>query len=192
MARSLVIVESPAKAKTINKYLGRNYLVKASYGHVMDLPKKTIGILLPGARKRQKEEEAQGQGRRQPEKKVPKPVVVTAENIFEPTYEVIPGKMKVIHDLQKAARGADAVYLAGDPDREGEAICAHLAEILGKPKKYADLVVHEEKARRAKRLPSPPPRKNRPRQRRAAENLRVMFNEITPKAIKAAFEHPPR
>src|SRR5271166_1689794 len=99
MARSLVIVESPAKAKTINKYLGRNYLVKASYGHVMDLPKKTIGILLPGQEKRKAKAGA-------PEKKVVKPVTVTAQNIFEPTYEVIPGKIKVIHDLQKAARGA--------------------------------------------------------------------------------------
>ncbi len=89
-------------------------------------------------------------------------MTVTAQNIFEPTYEVIPGKIKVIHDLQKAARGADAIYLAGDPDREGEAICAHLAEILGKPKKYADLVVHEEKEGEEK-TPSPPPRKNRPR-----------------------------
>ena len=62
MARSLVIVESPAKAKTINKYLGRNYLVKASYGHVMDLPKKTIGILLPGQENGKEEEEAQDQG----------------------------------------------------------------------------------------------------------------------------------
>src|SRR5277367_2873616 len=130
MARSLVIVESPAKAKTINKYLGRNYLVKASYGHVMDLPKKTIGILLPGQEngKKKKKRKTKGKG---PEKKAPKPVVVTAENIFEPTYEVIPSKLKVISDLQKAAFTADAIYLAGDPDREGEAICAHLAEILG-------------------------------------------------------------
>ena len=65
MARSLVIVESPAKAKTINKYLGRNYTVKASYGHVMDLPKKTIGIRLPGEEERQEKEEAQDQGQRQ-------------------------------------------------------------------------------------------------------------------------------
>src|SRR6267154_4677144 len=102
MARSLVIVESPAKAKTINKYLGRNYSVKASYGHVMDLPKKVLGIDI-----------AHG---------------------FEPTYEVSPSKTDVVQALQKAAATADAVYLAGDPDREGEAICAHLANVLSGPK----------------------------------------------------------
>ncbi|HEV8384437.1 MAG TPA: type I DNA topoisomerase, partial [Candidatus Acidoferrales bacterium] len=128
MARSLVIVESPAKAKTINKYLGRNYSVKASYGHVMDLPKKDFGIDI--------------------------------EHEFEPTYETIPGKTKVISELKKAAKDADAVYLAGDPDREGEAICAHLATQLGKTK--AD----------RKKI------------------FRVLFNEITAKAIKAAFEKP--
>src|SRR5271154_4896449 len=142
MARSLVIVESPAKAKTINKYLGKNYLVKASYGHVMDLPKKNIGILLPAdpnskPKKKKRKTKAKAGA---PEKKIPKPVVVTAENIFEPTYEVIPGKIKVITELQKAARGVEAIYLAGDPDREGEAICAHLAEIFGRPKKYAEVV----------------------------------------------------
>src|SRR5271155_2702336 len=189
MARSLVIVESPAKAKTINKYLGRNYLVKASYGHVMDLPKKTIGILLPGqenGKKKKKRKTKAGA----PEKKAPKPVVITAQNIFEPTYEVIPGKIKVIHDLQKAARGADAIYLAGDPDREGEAICAHLAEILGKPKKYADLVVHEEKEGEEKAA-KPAAKKEPPKTNGAPPKIyRVMFNETTQKAIKAAFEHP--
>src|SRR5574341_1453039 len=128
MARSLVIVESPAKAKTINKYLGRNYSVKASYGHVMDLPKKDFGIDL--------------------------------EHEFEPTYETIPGKHKVISELKKAAKEADAIYLAGDPDREGEAICAHLAIQLGKTKAERKKI------------------------------FRVMFNEITAKAIKAAFEKP--
>src|ERR1700677_547689 len=191
MARSLVIVESPAKAKTINKYLGRNYLVKASYGHVMDLPKKTIGILLPGQENGKKKKKRKAKAGA-PEKKVVKPVVVTAQNIFEPTYEVIPGKVKVIHDLQKAARGADAIYLAGDPDREGEAICAHLAEILGKPKKYADLVVHEEKEGEEK--PAKPAAKKEPPKTNGngapPKIYRVMFNEITQKAIKAAFEHP--
>src|SRR5579863_5377052 len=189
MARSLVIVESPAKAKTINKYLGRNYVVKASYGHVMDLPKKTIGSLLPGQENGKKKKKRKAKAGA-PEKKVAKPVVVTAQNIFEPTYEVIPGKIKVIHDLQKAARGADAIYLAGDPDREGEAICAHLAEILGKPKKYADLVVHEVKEGEEK-APKPAAKKEPPKTNGAPPKIyRVMFNEITQKAIKAAFEHP--
>src|SRR5712692_6743291 len=128
MGRSLVIVESPAKAKTINKYLGRNYSVKASLGHIKDLPKKELGI--------------------------------DVDHEFEPTYEMIPGKIKVVSELKKAAKEADAVYLAADPDREGEAICAHLAEVLGRTKAEKKKI------------------------------FRVLFNEITPKAIKAAFEKP--
>ena len=128
MARSLVIVESPAKAKTINKYLGRNYSVKASLGHVKDLPKKELGI--------------------------------DVDNGFEPTYEVIPGKTKVVAELKRVAKDADAIYLAADPDREGEAICAHLAEVLGRTKAERKKI------------------------------FRVMFNEITQKAIRAAFEKP--
>jgi DNA topoisomerase-1 len=96
MARSLVIVESPAKAKTINKYLGREYTVKASLGHVLDLPKKTLGILLPGSengKKKKKKRKAKAKTKEGEkvveEKKPPKLVVVTAENIFEPTLEVI-------------------------------------------------------------------------------------------------------
>ncbi|MGA8406436.1 MAG: type I DNA topoisomerase [Candidatus Acidiferrales bacterium] len=201
MARSLVIVESPAKAKTINKYLGRNYTVKASYGHVMDLPKKTIGILLPGEEngKKKKKRKTKGKaGSKAAEAKPVKPVVITADNIFEPTYEVIPGKLKVIHDLQKAARGAEAVYLAGDPDREGEAICAHLAEILGKPKKYAALIAKAQEAQNAgsekdedKAKPAAKAKKEEPAPNGAPPKIyRVMFNEITQKAIKAAFEKP--
>ncbi len=165
MARSLVIVESPAKAKTINKYLGREYVVKASLGHVLDLPRKTLGILLPGGengtkKKKKKKTKAKGKGKegeKVEEKKPVKPVVVTAENIFEPTLEVIPGKIKVIADLRKAAEVAPNVYLATDPDREGEAISQHLLDTLA-----------TKKSDRAK-------------------YRRVMFNEITPKAIKAAF-----
>jgi DNA topoisomerase-1 len=164
MARSLVIVESPAKAKTINKYLGREYTVKASLGHVLDLPKKTLGILLPGTqngnkkkKKRKTKAKAKDGEKVVEEKKPPKPVVVTAENIFEPTLEVIPGKVKVIADLRKAAENAPNVYLATDPDREGEAISQHLLDTLA-----------TKKSDRAK-------------------YRRVMFNEITPKAIKAAF-----
>jgi DNA topoisomerase I len=164
MARSLVIVESPAKAKTINKYLGREYTVKASLGHVLDLPKKTLGILLPGSengnkkkKKRKTKAKAKDGEKVIEEKKPPKAVVVTAENIFEPTLEVIPGKVKVIADLRKAAENAPNVYLATDPDREGEAISQHLLDTLA-----------TNKSDRAK-------------------YRRVMFNEITPKAIKAAF-----
>src|SRR5208282_5864075 len=103
-------------------------------------------------------------------------------------------KLKVIGDLQRAAHNVEAIYLAGDPDREGEAICAHLAEILGKPKKYAKVTAAAEvtngdgekpaaKAKASKKqvaeIRSTPPK-----------IYRVMFNEITQKAIKAAFEHP--
>src|ERR1700722_8538031 len=164
MARSLVIVESPAKAKTINKYLGRNYTVKASYGHVMDLPKKTIGILLPadGApkTKAKRKRKAKAGESAKPEKKVIQTIASTPEEEFEPTYEVIPGKIKVINELKKAAESAENVYLATDPDREGEAISAHLLEVLAK-----------KKSDRGK-------------------FYRVMFNEITQKAIRAAFEKP--
>src|SRR5580700_4476500 len=198
MARSLVIVESPAKAKTINKYLGRNYTVKASYGHVMDLPKKTSGILLPGEQngKKKKKRKTKAKGKaaeKAAEAKTAKPVVVNSENIFEPTYEVIPGKIKVIHDLQKAARTAEAVYLAGDPDREGEAICAHLAEILSKPKKYTALIAKAQEAAQNgdSDKPKPAAKKEEPATNGAPPKIyRVMFNEITQKAIKAAFDKP--
>ena len=194
MARSLVIVESPAKAKTINKYLGRNYMVKASYGHVMDLPKKTIGILLPGGENGKKKRKSKGKGKsKAAEQKAVKPVVVTSENIFEPTYEVIPSKYKVIGDLQKAAHSAEAIYLAGDPDREGEAICAHLAEILGKPRKYAKVTAAEETNGDGEKsgASAKPEKKSEKAIKTAAPKIyRVMFNEITQKAIKAAFEHP--
>ena len=167
MGRSLVIVESPAKAKTINKYLGRNYSVKASYGHIMDLPKKVLGIDI-----------AHG---------------------FEPTYEVSPSKTEVVAGLQKAAATADAVYLAGDPDREGEAICAHLAEVLSGPKLEFPREGEKNKeetngtGKKGKKKTRKPAKKAAAKGKPviARKNIfRVMFNEITPKAIKAAFEHP--
>ncbi|MFN2500467.1 MAG: type I DNA topoisomerase [Pyrinomonadaceae bacterium] len=101
MGKSLVIVESPAKAKTINKYLGSDYTVMASIGHIKDLPMRELGV--------------------------------DVENDFEPHYEVIPdtkkrNNKKVVADLKRAAKVSDAIYLAADPDREGEAICQHLAE----------------------------------------------------------------
>jgi DNA topoisomerase-1 len=101
MAKNLVIVESPAKAKTINKYLGSGFRVMASIGHIKDLPSKGLGV--------------------------------DVNNDFQPAYEVIPDAKKrnnrrIVADLRKAAKESEAVYLAADPDREGEAICQHLAE----------------------------------------------------------------
>src|SRR5450432_2618958 len=98
MAKALVIVESPAKAKTINKYLGNQYVVKASLGHIKDLPKKDLAV--------------------------------DVDHGFTPRYEVIEGKKKLISELKAAAKGVESIYLAADPDREGEAICFHLQEEL--------------------------------------------------------------
>src|SRR5258708_35196631 len=204
MGRSLVIVESPAKAKTINKYLGRNYTVKASIGHVMDLPTKTIGIRLPGEDPSGKKKAKKKKGAKKSakaESKTPK-ITLDDEKIFEPTLQIISGKGKVIHDLRKAAYGAEAVYLAPDPDREGEAISAHLAMVLSKPNRFVEADapgkrnskaaegkdVAEAKADKGGKnngglgadIPAAGPKKN----------FRVTFNEITPKAIRAAFEHP--
>ena len=126
MSKNLVIVESPAKAKTINKYLGSDYTVEASIGHIMDLPKNDIGVELK-------------------------------KRTFAPTLIVSPGKEKIVERLQKLAAKADHVFLAPDPDREGEAIAAHLAMQLT------------------------------PMLKKGADIQRVTFNEITQKAVKAAF-----
>jgi DNA topoisomerase-1 len=99
VAKHLVIVESPAKAKTLSKYLGRDYQVKASIGHVMDLPKSKLGV--------------------------------DVEHDFEPEYHVIQGKTAILAEIKKAAHDKENVYLASDPDREGEAIAWHIAERLG-------------------------------------------------------------
>ncbi len=128
MAKALVIVESPAKAKTINKYLGKDYVVEATIGHIMDLPKNKIGVELENG-------------------------------TFEPDLIVMPGKEKVVDRLKKLASTASAVYLAPDPDREGEAIAWHLQTQL------------------------------QPQLRNGATIQRVTFNEITQKAVKAAFQH---
>jgi len=111
-AKGLVVVESPAKAKTLKKYLGKNFDVKASVGHVMDLPKSSLGV--------------------DPEKD------------FEPVYEMIKGKQKVVEELAKAALKADKVYLAADPDREGEAIAWHVAQVLKLPKSKIHRVLFHE------------------------------------------------
>ncbi len=128
MSKSLVIVESPSKAKTINKYLGSEYKVLASVGHVKDLPKKGLGV--------------------------------DVDNDFEPTYEVMPGKEKVVREIKEAAKDAETVFIATDPDREGEAIGFHLAEIVKSGRGQANKPI-----------------------------FRVMFNEITKNAVKEAFNH---
>src|ERR1039457_5855100 len=127
MAKALVIVESPAKAKTINKYLGKQFIVKASLGHIKDLPKKNLAVDI--------------------------------EHGFEPDYQIIEGKKKLVAELKAAAQKVEEVYLAADPDREGEAICYHLQEELGDKKGGPKI-------------------------------FRVMFNEITKKAVQKAFEKP--
>ena len=127
MPKALVIVESPAKAKTINKYLGKDYVVKASLGHIKDLPKRDLAV--------------------------------DVDHDFEPHYEVIEGKKKLISELKAAAKKVDEIYLAADPDREGEAICYHLQEELQDKKGVTKI-------------------------------FRVMFNEITKKAVLKAFETP--
>ena len=136
MAKGLVIVESPAKAKTIQKYLGKGFEVEASFGHVKDLPKSNLGVDI--------------------------------ENNFDTEYVVIPGKEKVLVKLKKLAKSADTVYLAPDPDREGEAIAAHLAEELGGDN------FDGTKSKKKKN---------------GLEIRRVTFNEITQRAVKEAFEH---
>jgi DNA topoisomerase I len=198
MARSLVIVESPTKARTINKYLGRDYLVKASIGHVMDLPKKTIGIRLPEEEPKKRKRRKTKKNRKAAAEKTPRnPVTLDDPKIFEPTLLIIPGKGKVINDLRKSASSAEAVYLAADPDREGEAISAHLAMVLSKPARFTeDQPSNGQNGKPAEEAEAP---KSKGKKRRDEISIppidqkkifRVSFNEITPKAIRAAFEKP--
>jgi len=195
MARSLVIVESPTKAKTINKYLGRDYTVKASIGHVMDLPKKTIGLRLPddGIKKKKGKRKKSGKAAAKVEAKL---VQLDDPKVFEPTLLIINGKGKVINDLRKSATSAEAVYLAGDPDREGEAISAHLAMVLSKPARFTEEELPNGKTEEEKEKEE---RKGKAKKNKDEVTVapidpkkifRVTFNEITPKAIRAAFEKP--
>lgn len=108
MGNKLVVVESPAKAKTINKILGKDFVVESSMGHVRDLPVRSLGVDVDAG--------------------------------FRPKYVLIKGRRKVVDKLKKTAKGCDAIYLAPDPDREGEAIAWHLAEVLGQANKDADLL----------------------------------------------------
>lgn len=119
MGKDLIIVESPAKVKTIKKFLGRNYMVHASVGHVRDLPKKDLGV--------------------------------DEEKNYKPKYQIIQGKQKVVSTLKEAAAKADHVYLAPDPDREGEAIAWHIAEIIKKENPNAKRIQFNEITARAVR-----------------------------------------
>ncbi len=164
MGKSLVIVESPAKAKTINKYLGNDYVVKSSVGHIRDLPTSGKGTSDPKARAK----EAAKTRKMAPEKKAAykkqkarKQLVsrmgIDPEDGWTADYQILPGKVKVVSELRKLAENADEIYLATDLDREGEAIAWHLREAIGGDE---------------------------------TRYRRVVFNEITRKAIQEAFENP--
>ncbi|PJC88081.1 type I DNA topoisomerase [Vibrio sp. HA2012] len=160
MGKSLVIVESPAKAKTINKYLGKDYIVKSSVGHVRDLPtagqssgQKAAPISTKGL---SPEEKARIKKEKEKTALIKK-MGIDPFHGWEANYQILPGKEKVVAELQKLAKDADQVYLATDLDREGEAIAWHLREIIGGD---------EERYKR------------------------VVFNEITKNAIQQAFQAP--
>ncbi|NOX43337.1 MAG: type I DNA topoisomerase [Gammaproteobacteria bacterium] len=168
MGKSLVIVESPAKARTINKYLGKDYIVKSSVGHIRDLP--TSGSVaakssmtpserakLAAASRKLPEKEREARKEERAQLALIRRMGIDPEQGWKATYEIMPGKEKVIEELQKLAENADTIYLATDLDREGEAIAWHLREAIGGKK---------------------------------TDYKRVVFNEITRNAIKEAFEHP--
>ena len=162
MGKSLVIVESPAKAKTINKYLGKDFIVKSSVGHVRDLPtagqsSTTTKKAAPTSTKNLSVEEKARLKKEKDKAALIKKMGVDPYHGWEANYQILPGKEKVVAELQKLAKDADSVYLATDLDREGEAIAWHLREIIGGD---------EERYKR------------------------VVFNEITKNAIQQAFQQP--
>ncbi|WP_136247611.1 type I DNA topoisomerase [Halomonas borealis] len=166
MGKSLVIVESPAKAKTINKYLGNEFIVKSSVGHIRDLPTSGSGKAASdpkerarqaaATRKMSADEKAEYRQRKSREQLIRR-MGIDPEHDWEANYEILPGKEKVVAELQKLAEKADTVYLATDLDREGEAIAWHLRETIGGDD---------------------------------SRYRRVVFNEITKNAIHEAFEDP--
>jgi len=165
MGKSLVIVESPAKARTINKYLGRDYVVKSSVGHIRDLPVSGSGKKVDAkaraaaAAKTRKMPPAKREKHRkeQAKKALFARMGINPEKNWEANYEILPGKEKVVNDLRRLAKDADTIYLATDLDREGEAIAWHLREVIGGDQ---------------------------------SRFKRVVFNEITKTAIQQAFENP--
>jgi DNA topoisomerase-1 len=164
MAKSLVIVESPAKAKTINKYLGSDFIVKSSVGHIRDLPTSGGSTSTPQdrakaaalTRKMSPEEKAAHKQKKAKEQLIAR-MGVDPEHDWAARYEILPGKEKVVSELQRLAKNADQIYLATDLDREGEAIAWHLKEAIGGDE---------------------------------ARYRRVVFNEITKNAIQEAFKEP--
>ncbi len=160
MGKALVIVESPAKAKTINKYLGSDFIVKSSIGHVRDLPTKSgakAPTKAPSEVRKMSEKQKEKYKRERDYLNLVSRMGIDPEHGWEPHYEVLPGKEKVVKELQALAKKADTVYLATDLDREGEAIAWHLRELIGgSDDRYQ----------------------------------RVVFNEITKKAIQQAFSEP--
>lgn len=160
MGKSLVIVESPAKAKTINKYLGNQYVVKSSIGHIRDLPTSGSASAAKEPAKRGKAAAAEAPAL-SPKEKAKRQLFarmgVDPEHGWKAKYEILPGKEKVIDELRRLAKEADTIYLATDLDREGEAIAWHLRESIGGDE---------------------------------SRYRRVVFNEITKKAIQDAFSQP--
>ncbi|AKB05787.1 MULTISPECIES: type I DNA topoisomerase [Vibrio] len=162
MGKSLVIVESPAKAKTINKYLGKDFIVKSSVGHVRDLPTAgqtatPTGKAAAASTKKASTTDKEQQKREKERAALIKKMGVDPYHGWQANYQILPGKEKVVAELQKLAKDADSVYLATDLDREGEAIAWHLREIIGGDEK---------------------------------RYKRVVFNEITKNAIQQAFKQP--
>ena len=152
MGKSLVIVESPAKAKTINKYLGKDFIVKSSVGHVRDLPTSGSGQTSdPKERARQAaltrkmspEEKAVYKKKKAHDQLIAR-MGVNPEDHWKANYQILPGKEKVVDELKRLAKDADHIYLATDLDREGEAIAWHLREIIGNEKKDYRRVVFNE------------------------------------------------
>jgi DNA topoisomerase-1 len=153
MAKNLVIVESPAKAKTIHKILGAEFEVTSSMGHLRDLPASKLGV--------------------------------DVENNFEPYYIVIQKRRKVAKQLQEEARGREAIYLAPDPDREGEAISWHIERLL-----HDDDAAQAKKAANAKAKAPKPAGKRKAASSNGRKIYRISFHEITPQAIRMAIQHP--
>src|SRR5260370_4005585 len=164
----------------------------------MELPKKTIGIGLPGEEedgKKRKKRKAK-KGSKKAKAQAGKLIELDDEKIFEPSLQIIAGRGKVINDVRKAAQSGEGVYLGGDPDREGEAISAHLALVLSKPAKFIEQEpsVSRFKKKEAPEEPAKKEGESDPKKEPVAIDpkkiFRVTFNEITPKAIRAAFDKP--